>query len=59
MECAHCLLERAINQIKLATDDHDLQMRIVVEITKFLGENFSGEAVPSHIGTDMDLQKMS
>ena len=61
MECAHCLLERAINQIKLATDDHDLQMRIVVEMTKFLGENFSGESVPSHIGTDRDLlvQKMS
>ncbi|MHA2025697.1 MAG: damage-control phosphatase ARMT1 family protein [Candidatus Thorarchaeota archaeon] len=61
MECAHCLLERAINQIKLATDDTDLQMSIVEEMTKFLGENFSGEAVPSHIGTDRDLlvQKMS
>jgi uncharacterized protein with ATP-grasp and redox domains len=55
------LLERAINQIKLATDDTDLQMSIVEEMTKFLGENFSGEAVPSHIGTDRDLlvQKMS
>jgi len=55
MECAHCLLERAINQIKLATDDRDLQMRIVEAMTKFLGENFSGDAVPSHIGTDRDL----
>ncbi len=55
LECAHCLLERAINQIKLATDDPDLQMRVVEAITKFLGENFSGEAVPSHIGTDRDL----
>jgi uncharacterized protein with ATP-grasp and redox domains len=61
MECAHCLLERAINQIKLATDDADLQMRIVEAMTKFLGENFSGDAVPSHIGTDRDLlvQKMT
>ncbi len=55
LECAHCLLERAINQIKLATDDPELQMRVVEAITKFLGENFSGEAVPSHIGTDRDL----
>jgi len=55
------LLERAINQIKLSTDDTDLQMRIVEAMTKFLGENFSGDAVPSHIGTDRDLlvQKMS
>ena len=52
MECAHCLLERAINQIKLATDDVDHQMRIVEAMTKFLGENFNSEAVPSHIGTD-------
>lgn len=61
LECAHCLLERAINQIKLATDDPDLQMRVVEAITKFLGENFSGESVPSHIGTDRDLivQKMT
>lgn len=55
LECAHCLLERAINQIKLATDDSELQMRVVESMTKFLGENFSGDAVPSHIGTDRDL----
>ncbi len=61
LECAHCLLERAINQIKLATDDPELQMRVVEAMTKFLGENFSGESVPSHIGTDRDLivQKMT
>ncbi len=55
LECAHCLLERAINQISLATDDLDLQMRVVEAMTKFLGENFSKDAVPSHIGTDRDL----
>ena len=61
LECAHCLLERAINQVKLATDDPELQMRVVEAITKFLGEHFSGDAVPSHIGTDRDLivQKMT
>lgn len=55
LECAHCLLERAINQIKLATDDPDLRMKIVEAMTQFLGENFNGDAVPSHIGTDRDL----
>ncbi|MGD9395170.1 MAG: ARMT1-like domain-containing protein [Candidatus Thorarchaeota archaeon] len=55
LECAHCLLDRAINQIKLATDDPELRMRVVEAMTKFLGENFNGEAVPSHIGTDRDL----
>ncbi|MFW9891411.1 MAG: DUF89 domain-containing protein [Candidatus Thorarchaeota archaeon] len=61
LECAHCLLERAINQIRLATDDHALQMQVVEAMTKFLGENFSGDAVPSHIGTERDLivQKMT
>ncbi|MFX1484600.1 MAG: DUF89 domain-containing protein [Promethearchaeota archaeon] len=61
LECAHCLLERAVNQIKLATDDPDLRLRVVEAMTKFLGENFNGDAVPSHIGTDRDLlvQKMT
>jgi uncharacterized protein with ATP-grasp and redox domains len=30
-------------------------MRVVTAMTKFLGENFDGDAVPSHIGTDRDL----
>jgi len=55
LECAHCLLERAINQVKLATDDPELQMQVVAEMLKFLGENFSDESVPSNIGTDRDL----
>ena len=61
MECAHCLLERAVNQIKLATDDPDLQMEVIQAMTAFLGENFSTDSVPSHIGTDRDLlvQKMT
>jgi len=55
LECAHCLLERAINQVRLATDDPELQMRVITEMTKFLGENFNSESVPSNIGTDRDL----
>ncbi len=55
LECAHCLLERAINQVKLATDDPELQMQVVAEMLKFLGEHFNDESVPSNIGTDRDL----
>jgi len=55
LECAHCLLERAINQVKLATDDPELQMQVVTEMLKFLGDNFNDESVPSNIGTDRDL----
>ena len=55
LECAHCLLERAINQVRLATDDTELQMRVITEMTKFLGANFNSESVPSNIGTDRDL----
>ncbi|NHJ13631.1 MAG: DUF89 family protein [Candidatus Thorarchaeota archaeon] len=55
LHCAHCLLERAINQVKLATDDEDLQMKVVSEMLDFLAKNFTNESVPSHIGTDRDL----
>jgi len=55
LECAHCLLERAGNQVKLATDDPELQMKIIEAMTRFLGENFNSDAVPSHIGTERDL----
>lgn len=55
LECAHCLLERAGNQVRLATDDPELQMKVIQAMTKFLGENFSSDSVPSHIGTDRDL----
>ncbi|MFW9957396.1 MAG: DUF89 domain-containing protein [Candidatus Odinarchaeota archaeon] len=55
LECAHCLLERAGNQVRLATDDPKLQMKVIEAMTRFLGENFNSDAVPSHIGTDRDL----
>ena len=55
LECAHCLLERAINQVRLATDDPELQMRVITAMTKFLGENYNKDSVPSFIGTDRDL----
>ena len=55
LHCAHCLLERAVNQVKLATKDPDLQMKVVAEMLDFLAKNFNENAVPSHIGTDRDL----
>jgi uncharacterized protein with ATP-grasp and redox domains len=61
LECAHCLLERAINQITLATDDLETQMHVTAAMLDFLSKSFSMDAVPSHIGTDRDLlvQKMT
>lgn len=55
IECAHCLLERAINQVKLATDDKDKQMEVTTSMLKMLEANFDLNSVPSHIGTDRDL----
>ena len=55
LECAHCLLERAINQVKLATDDPETQMNVTAAMLDFLSKSFNTEAVPSHIGTDRDL----
>lgn len=55
IECAHCLLERATNQIRLATDDPELQMKVITAMMKLLGENYNADSVPSHIGTDRDL----
>ncbi len=55
IECAHCLLQRAVNQVQLATDDPELQMRVIAEMTRFLAKRFTADAVPSHIGTDRDL----
>ncbi|MHA2377870.1 MAG: damage-control phosphatase ARMT1 family protein [Candidatus Thorarchaeota archaeon] len=55
LHCAHCLLDRAVNQTKLATDDPDLQLKVVSAMLEFLGKNFDAESVPSHIGTDRDL----
>ncbi|MFX0107676.1 MAG: DUF89 domain-containing protein [Candidatus Hodarchaeota archaeon] len=55
LECAHCLLDRAINQIKLATDDPNLQMDVVSAMLEFLSREFDENSVPSHIGTDRDL----
>jgi uncharacterized protein with ATP-grasp and redox domains len=55
LQCAHCLLERALNQVKLATDDPELQFKVMTAMLDFLGENLTENSVPSHIGTDRDL----
>ncbi len=55
MQCAHCLLERAVNQAKLASDDTSVHMKVVSEILHMLSMQFTSESVPSHIGTDRDL----
>ncbi|TXT57766.1 MAG: hypothetical protein BAJATHORv1_10473 [Candidatus Thorarchaeota archaeon] len=55
LQCVHCLLERAINQTRLATDDPELQMQVAAKMLDFLSKNLDEHSVPSHIGTDRDL----
>ncbi|MEM4735101.1 MAG: ARMT1-like domain-containing protein [Candidatus Thorarchaeota archaeon] len=55
LECSHCLLKRAVNQARLASDDPEIQMAVIAEMTRFLGEALTPGSVPSHIGTDRDL----
>ncbi|MGV9103701.1 MAG: damage-control phosphatase ARMT1 family protein [Promethearchaeia archaeon] len=55
VECVHCLIERAVNQAKLATDELEKQMEVVTAITKLFGEKLDENSVPSHIGTERDL----
>jgi damage-control phosphatase, subfamily I len=55
LECAHCLIERAVNQAKLATDDPQKQMEVVTKVTELFGRELDENSVPSHIGTDRDL----
>lgn len=55
LECAHCLIERAVNQAKLATDNPEKQMEVVEAVTKLFGKELNENSVPSHIGTDRDL----
>ncbi len=51
-KCISCLLERASGQVKLATDDKDLQFRALSEFVRFLAENISEDVVPPFLGSE-------
>ena len=53
--CAQCLLDRAVKQVRLATPDRDLQMQVISTMTELLAREFTFDSVPCHIGTDRDL----
>lgn len=50
-ECFPCLMDTAVKQVRLATEDEDLQFKILSEFSKFLGSNFSKENTPSKLGS--------
>ncbi len=51
-ECIPCLLERAGDQVRLATDDENLQFEALSEFIKFLAENISKDAMPPPLGSE-------
>lgn len=51
-ECISCLLERASDQVRLATDDKDLQLKALSKFVRFLAENISEDVVPPLLGSE-------
>ncbi|PKL67300.1 MAG: hypothetical protein CVV28_05370 [Methanobacteriales archaeon HGW-Methanobacteriales-1] len=52
-ECAPCFLRQAQEALDLATDDENLKIEIMAEITAFLGQEFHKGAVSNVIGTSI------
>ncbi len=52
-ECAPCFLRQAQEALDLATDDENLKIEIMTEITAFLGREFHKSAVSNVIGTSI------
>lgn len=50
--CISCLLERASDQVELATDDKDLRFKALSEFVRFLAENISEDVVPPFLGSE-------
>ena len=51
IECATCLVKRAVLGVSLATKDTDEQMKILSETLQVIASNFNEDAVPSRVGT--------
>jgi uncharacterized protein with ATP-grasp and redox domains len=48
--CGYCLLHRGYRMINLSTDNEELRLKAMDELLKFLGEEYSPDAVPSVLG---------
>lgn len=54
-ECIPCLIERANDQVKLATNDKTLQLKALSEFVRYLAKNISGDVVPPLLGSERNL----
>lgn len=61
IECATCLVKRAVLGVSLATEDPEKQMEILTAALQIISENFNKDAVPSRVGTlrDRTIKKLS
>ncbi len=61
IECATCLVKRAVLGVSLSTEDPERQMEILTEALQIISKNFNKDAVPSRIGTlrDRTIKKLS
>ncbi len=61
IECATCLVKRAVLGVSLATEDPEKRMDILTETLKVISDNFNKDAVPSRIGTlrDRKIKQLS
>ncbi|TFG05398.1 MAG: DUF89 family protein [Promethearchaeota archaeon] len=52
--CTVCLFQRALNQIKLATEDTQLQFKVLKEIVRLFADELNENAISAVLGTKRD-----
>lgn len=52
--CAKCLFSRGVAQTILATDDKDVQFKVIKELLKLFHEKFDTQSIPAVFGTWRD-----
>jgi uncharacterized protein with ATP-grasp and redox domains len=54
LECIECLIHRAYIETRKATDEDELQKKVLIRVSKQLIEELNKDSVPSHLGTIRD-----
>jgi uncharacterized protein with ATP-grasp and redox domains len=54
-ECASCMLNKAVNELKEATENPALRFRAIVDIIRLLREEFKINTIPANLGTKREL----
>ncbi|MBS7646403.1 MAG: ARMT1-like domain-containing protein [Candidatus Bathyarchaeia archaeon] len=53
-ECAACVIDRALAEVKMATTNPALRFRVMMELLHMLTKEFKPSAVPADLGTKRD-----